>query len=233
LYCEISEICYNYKNMRDIIKAFKRIPEKTRTIVYGMFSLLKNLFYFLFKIAVGIIFKSPLLIAIAIYNILIGLVKANCSRGLWKNKDDLKDIQTYIIGGVILSISSLFYIGYTANQVYNPTNTKYNLAIAIIIAAFATFSITKSIVGLIRTKGKTLLIKEYKVTNFATALTNLVLTQIALLSVTAESNMGAYNSFVGVVVGVIILAFGLFLVINGLIKNKAYNKMLTINKNNN
>jgi len=169
LYCEISEICYNYKNMRDIIKAFKRIPEKTRTIVYGMFSLLKNLFYFLFKIAVGIIFKSPLLIAIAIYNILIGLVKANCSRGLWKNKDDLKDIQTYIIGGVILSISSLFYIGYTANQVYNPTNTKYNLAIAIIIAAFATFSITKSIVGLIRTKGKTLLIKEYKVTNFATA----------------------------------------------------------------
>jgi len=60
-----------------------------------------------------------------------------------------------------------------------------------------------------------------------------VLTQIALLSVTAESNMGAYNSFVGVVVGVIILAFGLFLVINGLIKNKAYNKMLTINKNNN
>ena len=99
--------------MRDLINAFKRIPEKTRTIIYGLFSLLKNLFYFLFKIIVGIIFKSPLLIAIAIYNLLIGLVKANCSRGLWKNKDNLHDINTYLKGGVILSISSLFYILYT------------------------------------------------------------------------------------------------------------------------
>ena len=117
--------------MRNIVKAFRRIPEKTRTIGYGLFSLLKNLFYFCFKVIVGIVFKSPLLIAIAIYNILIGLVKANCSRGLWKNKDDLKDIKTYLLGGVILSLSSMFYIAYTVIQLYHPSNTKYNLIIAI------------------------------------------------------------------------------------------------------
>lgn len=223
--------------MLTIIKAFRRIPEKTRTIVYGLFSLLKNLCYFLFKVIVGIVFKSPLLIAIAIYNICIGLVKSNCSRGLWKNKDDLKDIKTYLLGGVILSISSLFYIAYTVNQVYNPSNTKYNLIIAIIIAAFAAYSITLSILGLYWSRGKTMLIKEYKFTNFATALTNIVLAQIAILSFTVDKDMSVYNSFLGGLVGIVILGFGVYFIINGLIKYRKYKKSIaseqhqTIEKN--
>jgi len=128
--------------MKDIIRAFRRIPEKNRTIAYGIMALLKNLCYFAFKVIVGIVFKTPLLIAVAIYNLLIGLVKATCARGLWKNKDDLKDCKTYTLGGVILSLSSVFYIVYTANQVGNPYGIKYNTIIAIAIAAFATYSIT-------------------------------------------------------------------------------------------
>ena len=212
--------------MRNIVKAFRRIPEKTRTIGYGLFSLLKNLFYFCFKVIVGIVFKSPLLIAIAIYNILIGLVKANCSRGLWKNKDDLKDIKTYLLGGVILSLSSMFYIAYTVIQLYHPSNTKYNLIIAIAIACFACYSMTLSILGLVWAKGKTMLIKEYKFTNFATALTNIVLTQIAILSFTTVQDMSVYNSFMGGLVGVVILGFGLYFIINGSIKYRRHVKKI-------
>lgn len=213
--------------MRDLIKAFKRISEKNRTIAYGLMALLKNLFYFVFKVAVGIIFKTPLLIAVAIYNLLIGLVKANCSRGLWKNKDDLKDCKTYIRGGAILSISSIFYIVYTANQVGNPYNIQYNTIIAIAIAAFAAYSVTLSITGLVHTKGKTMLIKQYKFTNFATALTNLVLTQIAILSLMPVPNMNFYNALLGVIVGMVILGFGLYLVIHGLIVLRVYTTGIT------
>ncbi len=217
--------------MRDLFTAFHRIPEKNRTIAYGFMALLKNLFYFLFKIIVGIVFKNPLLIAVALYNLLIGLVKANCSRGLWKNKDDLKDCKTYIRGGAILFFSSIFYIIYTANQVGNPYNIQYNIFIAICIAAFATYSITVSIIGLFRTKGKTMLIKEYKFTNFATALTNLVLTQMALLSLMKVPNMHTYNATVGIIVGAVILGFGLYLVVNGFIKLKVYTTGITNKKN--
>ena len=217
--------------MRDLFTAFHRIPEKNRTIAYGFMALLKNLLYFLFKIIVGIVFKNPLLIAVALYNLLIGLVKANCSRGLWKNKDDLKDCKTYIRGGAILFFSSIFYIIYTANQVGNPYNIQYNIFIAICIAAFATYSITVSIIGLFRTKGKTMLIKEYKFTNFATALTNLVLTQMALLSLMKVPNMHTYNATLGIIVGAVILGFGLYLVVNGLIKLKVYTTGITNKKN--
>ena len=189
------------------MRAFQRISEKNRTIAYGIMALLKNLVYFLFKIIVGIMFKTPLLIAVAIYNLLIGLVKANCSRGLWKNKDDLKDCKTYIRGGAILLVSSIFYIIYTANQVGNPYGIQYNTIIAIAIAAFATYSVTVSIIGLFRTKGKTMLIKEYKFTNFATALTNIVLTQIAILSLMPVARMNFYNALLGIIVGIVILGF--------------------------
>ena len=219
--------------MRDLFTAFHRISETNRTIAYGIMALLKNLFYFVFKIIVGIVFKNPLLIAVALYNLLIGLVKANCSRGLWKNKDDLKDCKTYIRGGAILFFSSIFYIIYTANQVGNPYNIQYNIFIAIAIAAFATYSITVSIIGLFRTKGKTMLIKEYKFTNFATALTNLVLTQMALLSLMNVERMHFYNSLLGVIVGIVILGFALYLIIHGLIQLKVYTTGITNAKKGN
>ncbi len=218
--------------MRDLFRAFQRISEKNRTIAYGLMALLKNLFYFVFKIVVGIIFKNPLLVAIALYNLLIGLVKANCARGLLKNKDDLKDLKTYIQGGAILVLSSIFYIVYTANQVGNPYNITYTPIIAIAIAAFATYSVTVSIMGLIRTKGKTLIIKEYKFTNFSTALTNLVLTQMAILSFMPIENEHTYNATLGIIVGSVILGFGLYILIHGICKWKVYTTGITNAKRN-
>ncbi len=219
--------------MRDIIRAFRRIPERNRTIVYGLMSLLKNLCFFAFKIIVGIVYRTPLLIAVAIYNLLIGLVKANCSRGLLKNKDNFKDCKTYIIGGATLFLSSIFYIIYTANQVNIPVDRHFNLVIAILIAGFAAFRVVMSVGGLIRIKGKTMLIKEFKITNFAIALTNVVLTQIAILSLLEVPNMHYYNSIFGVIVGFIIHVFGLYLVINGLLHIKVYTSGVTNSKKNN
>lgn len=216
--------------MKDLFKAFQRIPERNRTVVYGILAFIKNLFYFLFKVIVGIVFKTPLLIAIALYNLLIGMVKANCSRGLWKNKDDVKDCKTYVLGGIILSLSSIFYIVYTLNQATNPNNMKYNTIIAIAIAIFSIISIVVSIIGLVFTKGKTILIQQYKLTNFAAALTNLVLTQVAILSLVSVSNMNFYNTIFGVAVGFIILCLGFYLIIHGERQMKVYTTGITNTK---
>ena len=190
--------------MWNLIKKFRSIPEEKKIIVYGKLAFFKNLFYFLFKILVGVYFRSWFLIAIAIYSLFIGYVKNNCSSGLRKNKENIKDIHAYIRGGVVLAISSVFYIVYSVFSIYYPSNFEYNMIIAIAIAAFATYSIAMSIVGVCKTRGKTMLIKEYKLTNFATAFNNLVLAQIALLSFTATENAAFYNGLIGICVGVII-----------------------------
>ncbi len=218
--------------MKDLFRAYKRISERSRAIAFGILALFKNLFYFVFKIIVGIIFRNPLLLAIAIYNLLIGLVKANCSRGLFKNRDDYKDLKAYTTGGAILVVSSIFYIVYTANQVGNPYHITYTPAIAIAIALFSTYLISISIMGLFRTKGQTFLIKEYRFTNFSTALTNLVLTQMAILSFMPIENQHKFNATLGIIVGSVILGFGLFIVIHGICKWKVYSTGITNAKRN-
>ena len=212
--------------MRNLIKKFRSIPEEKKIIVYGKLAFFKNLFYFLFKILVGVYFNSWFLIAIAIYSLFIGYVKNNCSSGLRKNKENIKDIHAYIRGGVVLAISSVFYIVYSVFSIYYPSNFEYNMIIAIAIATFATYSIAISIVGVCKTKGKTMLIKEYKLTNFATAFNNLVLTQIALLSFSNVENSAFYNGLIGICVGVIILGIGLYLMIDGLVKKHRSYKII-------
>ena len=212
--------------MWNLIKKFRSIPEEKKIIVYGKLAFFKNLFYFLFKILVGVYFRSWFLIAIAIYSLFIGYVKNNCSSGLRKNKENIKDIHAYIRGGVVLAISSVFYIVYSVFSIYYPSNFEYNMIIAIAIAAFATYSIAMSIVGVCKTRGKTMLIKEYKLTNFATAFNNLVLAQIALLSFTATENAAFYNGLIGICVGVIIFGIGLYLMIDGLVKKYRYYQII-------
>ncbi len=205
----------------NIYRWFRSIPEENKLVAYGKLAFVKNLFYFLFKILVGIIFKSWFLITIALYSLCIGVVKNICSRGL-NEKDERKNLDRYIMGGAVLTASSLFYIVYSIFQMFIPTNFDYNMIIAIAIAAFATYSIVVSIIGVVKMRGKSALIKEYKLTNFATAFNNLVLAQIALLSFTSSEDMSFYNGLMGVIVGFIILTTSIYLLIDGVKRRKKY-----------
>ena len=208
--------------MFNLFKKFKRIPEKNKIIFYGKVSFFKNLLFFAFKIIIGLLFQSWFLIAIAIFGLFIGYVKNNCAYGLKKSKDNIKDIQLYIKGGVVLAISSLVYLLYAILQIYMPFNAQYHLSIAIIITIFAVYKILVSIYGMAKVKGKTMLIKEYKLTNFAAAINNVVLSQIAVFSFLDFKNFEIYNRILGILAGSIIFAVGLYLTIDGLIKKKKY-----------
>ncbi len=184
------------------------------------------MFVFAFKVTVGIYYESWFLLAIPIYQLFIGYVKNNCSRGLNKNKENIKAINTYLRGGIVLALSSIFYIIYSIWQIFYPSSFNYNMVIALAIAAFAFYSIGMSLYGVIRTKGKTMLIKEYKLTNFATAFNNLVLAQIAIFSFTTSENMAIYNGLMGVAVGLIVTIIGIYLIVDGILKKKKYYQLL-------
>ncbi len=210
-----------------IITKLKTISERKYIIVMGKLAFIKNLLYFAFKVTVGFLTHSLFLIAIAIYSAFIGIVKNNCSRGLKKNKDTLRDIYSYIRGGAILASSSIMYIIYSIFQIFYPTNSQYHMVLAIAIATFATFAITISIIGVVKAKGKTMLIKEYRLTNLATAFNNIVLAQIAILSFTnPDGQLALYNGLSGVAVGIIVLGIGLYLLIDGILKKKKYYQLI-------
>ncbi len=213
--------------IKKIVKRFKKIPESKRIIVYGKLSLLKNLLTFSFNIIVGITFQSWMIIAVALFGMCIGLTKNNCSSGLKKHKDSTKDISTYIGGGAILTVSSIFYIAYSYFHIYYPSNTIYNMYIALAIAAFATYQISVSLTGVIRAKGKTMLIKEYKLTKLAAACNNVVLAQISILSF-VKPNLDAhlYNGVLAMTCGFIVLTIGLYLIFDGLLKRRRFAKII-------
>ncbi len=208
--------------MFNLFKKFKRIPEKNKIIFYGKVAFFKNLLFFAFKIIIGLLFKSWFLIAIAIFGLFIGYVKNNCSYGLKKNKDNIKDIHSYIKGGVVLATSSLVYLAYSILQIYIPYNAQYHMSIAVIITVFAVYKILVSIYGMAKVSGKTMLIKEYKLTNFAAAINNVVLSQIAIFSFIDFKYADIYNSVLGILGGSIIFAVGLYLTIDGIVKKKKY-----------
>lgn len=213
--------------MFNLIRKFRKIPEAKKIIVYGKLSFLKHLLTFSFKIIVGVIFQSWFIIAIALFGLCIGIVKNNCSKGLKKNKDSVKDIKTYISGGAILAVSSIIYILYSFFQIYYPSNTRYNIFIAIAIAAFAFYYIILSFCGVIRARVKTMLIKEYKFTNFSSALNNIMLAQVAICSFTKPHfDAALYNGIMGMVCGFIVLAIGTYLIIDGAIKYYRYNRII-------
>jgi hypothetical protein len=168
-----------------------------------------------------------MLIAIALFGMCIGLAKKQCSRGLEKHKDSTKDIPTYIAGGAILTTSSIFYIAYSYFQIYYPSNTRYHMYIAIAIAAFAAYQISVSLTGVIRAKGKTMLIKEYKLTKLAAACNDIVLAQIAILSFTKPGvDVSLYNGVVAVICGSIVLTIGVYLILDGLYKRNKFSKII-------
>lgn len=208
--------------MFNLFKKFKHIPEKNKIIFYGKVAFFKNLLFFAFKVIVGLLFKSWFLIAIAIFGLFIGYVKNNCAYGLKKSKDNIKDIHLYIKGGAVLATSSLVYLTYSILQIYIPYNAHYHMSIAVIITVFAVYKILASIYGMAKVSGKTMLIKEYKLTNFAAAINNVVLSQIAIFSFVNFDNSEIYNTILGIVAGSIIFAVGLYLTIDGIIKKRKY-----------
>ena len=212
--------------MWNLIRKFRSIPEEKKIIVYGKLSFIKSLFYFCFKVIVGLVFRSWFLIAIAIYSLFIASVKNSCSSGLKDNKENINDIYSYIRGGAVLAVSSLFYIAYSVFQIFIPSNTKYNMIIAIAIAAFAAYSIGMSLWGVICARGKTMLIKQYKLTNFATAFNNIVLAQIAILSFMTIENVALYNGIIGIIAGLIVMIIGLYLLFDGIRKKRKYYQLV-------
>ncbi|VEU79927.1 hypothetical protein [Haploplasma axanthum] len=79
----------------------------------------------------------------------------------------------------------------------------FDLIVAIFIASFSFLNIGLAIIGVYKTKRKSPLLNVIKVISFMTSLTDIALTQKAILSVTSSNPSNYYNALFGIGIGCI------------------------------
>ena len=100
---------------------------------------------------------------------------------------------------------------------YKGTDTTMHEYLTYLVALFAFWSIGSAIYGMIKyKKNHNPIIKAVKITNFANALTSIMLTQIVLLDTYATAeiyNSNLMNGLTGMGISFIIIILGLYMII--------------------
>ena len=114
----------------------------------------------------------------------------------------------------MLILLGIMYFFVSSYMYYKGTNTTIHEYITYLVALIAFSSIGTAIYGMIKYKrNQEPIIKAIKITNFANALTSIVLTQVVLLDTFAESYNSTLNGYTGMGVSFIIMLLGLNMII--------------------
>lgn len=122
----------------------------------------------------------------------------------------------YLKNGVMLIVLGIIYFFVSSYMCYKGTNTNMHEYITYLVALIAFTSIGTAIYGMVKyTRNREPIIKGIKITNFANALTSIVLTQVVLLDTYAGSYDSTINGYTGMVVSLVIIILGLSMIITG------------------
>ena len=134
------------------------------------------------------------------------------------NEKKRKEIgyRNYLHNGILLILLGIMYFFVSVYMYYKGTNTNMHEYLTYLVALSAFWSISWAIYGMFKYKQKdSPILKAVKHTNFANALTSIVLTQVVLLDTYAkEYDLTQVNGYTGMGVSLIIIVMGMYMVIN-------------------
>lgn len=132
------------------------------------------------------------------------------------NEERLKyEYKNYFHNGIMLIFLGIIYFFVSSYMYYNGTNTNMHEYITYLVALVAFSSIGSSIYGMIKyKKSKSPIINGIKITNFAKALTSIVLTQVVLLDTFAKGYDSCLNGYTGMFVSLVIMILGLYMILS-------------------
>ena len=124
--------------------------------------------------------------------------------------------KNYLHNGILLIILGVMYFSVSVYMYYKGTNTLMHEYLTYLVALNAFWQVGWSIHGMVKYKRKSSpILKAVKITNFANALTSIVLTQVVLLDTFAsEYDLAVVNGYTGMVVSLMIVIMGLYMIIN-------------------
>lgn len=195
-----------------------------RSIFFAKLSVPLNTAIAVGKILLGIFSFSLFLCVNAFYNIGMAAAKYYAVKGHKESQIDLagsdltelrkKQNECYHKIGIIVLAASTVYTIYCIKMFFGGSGAQYHEYIAITIAAVTFTEVTVSLQGAIAARrNKEPVVEAIKLTNFASSLISLVLTQTAILSFTYKGDASFFNGLSGIIFGTLAAFIGLYMIL--------------------
>lgn len=200
----------------------KTLDKKEQIIFFLIWTTIGNLFMAIVKFVLSLTIPSLWFFINAGFGFVLGICRLLTIKKYNKIKK-LKDqklikkeeYKHYCENGVMLILLGISYFFVSLYMYYKGTNTNIHEYITYLVALIAFTSIGTAIYGMIKYKrNQEPIIKGIKITNFANALTSIVLTQVVLLDTYAGNYNSTLNGYTGIGVGIIIIGLGLYMIIS-------------------
>lgn len=203
---------------------FKQLEKEDRIMFFLILTTIGNIFIVIVKFVLSLILPSLWFFINALFMIILTSARFFSIRDYGKIKRitdevDIKKIgyKNYLNNGILLVILGIMYFVVNVYIYYKGTNTNMHEYLTYLVALVAFWSIGSAIYGMIKYKrNHTPILKAVKLTNFANALTSIMLTQIVLLDTYADAgvyNSNLMNGLTGMGIGIIIIILGLYMII--------------------
>ena len=210
--------------MRKIIKHLKELKKGDFVMFFLIFTTMGNILISIVKFILSITLPSLWFFINSIFMIILSFARFFSIRDynkirLIKDKKEIQKIgyKNYLNNGILLVILGIIYFFINVYIYYKGTNTAMHEYLTYLVALVAFWSIGSAIYGMIKYKrNHTPILKAVKLTNFANALTSIMLTQIVLLDTHANTeiyNSNLINGLTGMCIGVIIIILGLYMIV--------------------
>lgn len=209
--------------MKTLVKKFLELEKKDKVVFSLLGSTIINFIVAIIKFVLSFVIPSLWFFINSIFLFIIGIcrflsIKEYRVLRKIKNKDErLKlEYKNYSVNGIMLILIGIAYFGVSTYMYYKGTNTNMHEYITYLVALIAFYSIGSAIYGMIKyKKNQDPIIKGIKITNFAKALTSIVLTQVVLLDTFNEVSYDSrLNGYTGMGVSLIIIVLGLYMIIS-------------------
>ena len=218
--------------MRNIINNFLNLDQKDRAMLLLLNITIINIVIAIVKFIFAFTLPSLWFFINAIFMTILSISRFFSIRNYGKqrstklNKEAKEQIgyKNYLHNGVLLILLGIIYFFVSVYMYQKGTNTTMHEYLTYLVALNAFWSISWAIYGMIKYNKKTSpILKSVKMTNFANALTSIVLTQVVLLDTYASDyDLTQINGYTGMGVSIIIIIIGLYMIIN--IKEELSNK---------
>ena len=209
--------------MKKLFNNYKNLNTEDKTMLFLIFTTIGNILPSIVKFILSIVLPSLWFFVNALFMVVLSFVRFWSIRdyGKSRNKDEkIKQeigYRNYLKNGILLIILGIMYFFVNVYIYFKGTNTTMHEYLTYLVALDAFWSIGYSIYGMAKYKrNSSPILKAVKLTNFANALTSIMLTQIVLLDTYANSqtyNSNIMNGITGIVVSISIMIIGLYMII--------------------
>ncbi len=221
-------------NMIKLIKKYYNLTFEEKCLFSAKFSLISNVSLAIGKFILSF-FKGIFFLVSGILNLFIMISKLECYRGIKEKGEKTFNYHNNMIGLFVI-LAGVQYAIYMGRMLYSNVEVmSYGMRLGILIAIISFIEMGVAINGLFKSYGKGHYYRNLKLINLCSALTAIVLTEVAITSFASEADMRIINGTFGLAVGGLISLIGVFILIapKFSIVDKERNIYITKNKTNN